>query len=73
MAGHWMFGPAAGRVRHVVVNGEVVVRDRQLTRIDAAELAVEARGASRLLWERLERIGPHPFEPTRLLAGAGSP
>jgi putative selenium metabolism protein SsnA len=72
MAGHWMFGPAAGRVRHVVVNGEVVVRDRQLTRIDAAELAVEARGASRLLWERLERIGPHPFEPTRLLAGAGS-
>jgi cytosine/adenosine deaminase-related metal-dependent hydrolase len=72
LAGHWMFGLSAGRVRHVVVNGEVVVRDGQLTRVDAAELALEARGAARLLWERLERIGPHPFEPTRLLAGAGS-
>jgi hypothetical protein len=67
-----MFGFGAGRVRHVVVNGEVVVRDRQLTRVDANELAVEARGASRHLRQQLEGIGPHPFEPTRLLAGSGS-
>jgi putative selenium metabolism protein SsnA len=72
LAGQWMFGFGAGRVRHVVVNGEVVVRDRQLTRVDANELAVEARGASRHLRQQLEGIGPHPFEPTRLLAGSGS-
>jgi hypothetical protein len=32
---------------------------------------LEAREESRRLWERLERIGPHPFNPTRLLATTG--
>jgi putative selenium metabolism protein SsnA len=70
--GHWIFGLSSAHVRHVVVNGEPVLRDRRPTRIDPTELAIEARRAARLLWERLEGIGPHTFEPTRLLATLGS-
>jgi putative selenium metabolism protein SsnA len=72
LGGHWIFGLSSAYVRHVVVNGEVVLRDRRPTRVDPGDLAVEARRAARLLWERLEGIGPHPFEPTRLLASVGS-
>lgn len=70
LAGHWMFGLSAAAVRDVLVDGEIVVADRHLTRLDEAELAAAARAASARLWERLERIGPHPFEALGL-AGVG--
>jgi putative selenium metabolism protein SsnA len=73
LASHWIFGLSAASVRDVLVGGEVVVRDRRLTRLDEAELVLEAREETGRLWERLERIGPHPFSPTRLLAAAGGP
>ena len=62
-AGHWIFGLSARAVRDVIVAGEVVVRDRKLTRVDQRELARDAASDAKRLWERLERIGPHPFEP----------
>jgi putative selenium metabolism protein SsnA len=71
LASHWLFGLSAASVRDVLVGGEVVVRDRRLTRLDDAELVLEAREEARRLWGRLERIGPHQFSPTRLLATTG--
>ncbi|HSM38258.1 MAG TPA: amidohydrolase family protein [Candidatus Limnocylindrales bacterium] len=71
LAGHWVFGLGAGAVRDVMVAGEMVVRNGRSTRLDAAEIAVEARHAAGRLWERLDSIGPHPFTPSRLLATAG--
>jgi putative selenium metabolism protein SsnA len=71
LAGHWAFGLGAAVVRDVMAAGDLIVRDGRSTRIDAAEVAMEARRASRRLWERMAAIGPHPFEPTRLLATAG--
>lgn len=71
LAGHWAFGLNAAAVRDVMVGGEMVVRDGRSTRLDAAEVALEARHASRGLQERLESIGPHPYSPSRLLATAG--
>jgi cytosine/adenosine deaminase-related metal-dependent hydrolase len=71
LASHWIFGLSAASVRDVLVGGEVVVRDRRLTRLDDAELVLEAREESRRLWGRLDRIGQHEFSPTRLLATAG--
>ncbi len=62
-AGHWIFGLSARAVRDVIVAGEVVVRDRKLTRVDQRELARGAAREAKRLWERLEQIGPHPFEP----------
>jgi putative selenium metabolism protein SsnA len=72
LPGHWVFGLSPARVRHVVVAGELVLKDGRPTRLDERELALEARRSARRLWERLETIGPHPFTPSRLLSGAGA-
>jgi putative selenium metabolism protein SsnA len=63
LAGHWVFGLSSRHVRDVVVNGEVVVRDRELVRIDEVELRERSREAARALWSRMDGFDPHPFEP----------
>jgi putative selenium metabolism protein SsnA len=63
LGGHWVFGLSARLVRHVVVNGEVVVRDRHLTRIDETEVRARAREQAERLWRRMDELGAHPFEP----------
>jgi putative selenium metabolism protein SsnA len=68
LGGHWIFGLSSAAVRDVMVGGELVVRDRRLTRVDEAALLDEARRETHRLWSRIEAIGPHPFAPSRLLA-----
>jgi putative selenium metabolism protein SsnA len=63
LAWHWMFGLSAGRVRDVIVAGDVVVRDRRLARVDQGSLVARASKQAEALWERMGEIGPHPFEP----------
>jgi hypothetical protein len=58
-----VFGLGSRCVRDVMVAGEWVVRDRRLTRVDQAELAAGASVEAERLWRRLEKIGPHPYEP----------
>jgi putative selenium metabolism protein SsnA len=70
-AGHWVFGLSSRSVRDVIVAGQVVVRERRLTRVDETELAAHAREQAARLWARLEEIPAHPFVPARLLATAG--
>jgi putative selenium metabolism protein SsnA len=73
LAGHWIFGMSAAHVRDVLVDGELVVRDRRLTRVDEAELQTGATLAAQRLWARLEDIEPHSFTPVRsLVARTGS-
>jgi cytosine/adenosine deaminase-related metal-dependent hydrolase len=62
-AGHWIFGLSSRWVRDVMVAGEWVVRDRRLVRVDQQELVEGACTQADRLWQRLEEIGPHPFEP----------
>jgi putative selenium metabolism protein SsnA len=54
LGGHWIFGMSGARVRDVLVGGELVVRDRRLTRVDEAALAATARRESERLWARME-------------------
>ncbi|MEP7223769.1 MAG: amidohydrolase family protein [Actinomycetota bacterium] len=61
--GHWVFGLGSRHVRDVMVAGDWVVLDRRLTRVDAQELAADARVQAERLWRRLAEIGPHEFEP----------
>lgn len=65
LAGHWLFGLTARHVRDVIVNGELVASDRQLTRVDQDQIAADAKTQSAHLWRRLEGIAPHGFEPAR--------
>jgi putative selenium metabolism protein SsnA len=62
-AGHWVFGLSSRHVRDVMVAGEWVVLERRLTRADQQELAADALVQATRLWERLDEIGPHRFEP----------
>jgi len=63
LAGHWAFGLSARHVRDVLVNGEVAVRERRLTRADEAGLRARSRDAAETLWRRVDALDAHPFEP----------
>jgi putative selenium metabolism protein SsnA len=63
VAGHWAFGFTSKHVRDVMVNGELVVADRRLTRVDQDKIPAVTAAAAERLWTRLEEIGPHEFEP----------
>ncbi len=63
LAAHWLFGLRGGVVRDVIVDGQVVVRDARPVRVDAAEVAAEARAATSRLWGLLDDIAVHEFEP----------
>lgn len=45
-----------GLVRHVVVNGELVVRDGELLTADIEEIRADAREQAPRLWERMEEL-----------------
>ncbi|MGA7991699.1 MAG: amidohydrolase family protein, partial [Thermoanaerobaculia bacterium] len=53
LAGHVLFGLGARHVRDVVVNGEILVRDREPVRVDAARIRARAREEAARLWRRM--------------------
>ncbi len=63
LEGHWVFGLSARHVRDVVVDGEVVVRERRITRAVEADLRARCRVGAEQLWRRMEDLDAHPFEP----------
>jgi putative selenium metabolism protein SsnA len=63
LAGHWVFGLSSRQVRDVVVAGSPVVRDREPTRAERERMSAQSREVAQGLWDRMDEIGPHPFEP----------
>jgi cytosine/adenosine deaminase-related metal-dependent hydrolase len=53
-AGHLLFAPA--NVKHVLVNGELVLRDGASTRVDEEELYAKARQEAARLWKRMQEL-----------------
>jgi cytosine/adenosine deaminase-related metal-dependent hydrolase len=53
---HLAFGINARHVRDVIVGGEVVVRNRCPTRVDAAELRGRAAAGAERLWARMSEL-----------------
>ncbi|MEO8584599.1 MAG: amidohydrolase family protein [Acidobacteriota bacterium] len=53
LAGHILFGLGVSHVRDVVVNGEIVVRNREHARLDAARIRARAREEAARLWRRM--------------------
>ena len=46
-----------------MVDGEMAVRDRRVTKLDQDKVFADASAAADLLFARLETIEPHPFQP----------
>ena len=63
LAGHWLFGLTTRHVRDVIVDGQMVVADRRLVRVDQDRIVAEAKTQSEHLWRRLEEVAPHEFQP----------
>jgi putative selenium metabolism protein SsnA len=63
LVGHWVFGLSSAQVRDVLVAGELVVADGRSTRVDEVEVAAEGAAEAARLWDRMDEIPPHPFEP----------
>jgi len=68
LAAHWTFGLSARSVRDVLVAGRVVVRDRRLTAADQEAIAAEARPIASRLWDRLDALPEHEFDPRGVVA-----
>ena len=63
VAGHWLFGLGSRFVRDVMVAGRWVVLNRTLVHADTSQLAHDARREAGRLWQRLDELPPHSFEP----------
>jgi cytosine/adenosine deaminase-related metal-dependent hydrolase len=53
LAGHVLFGLGTRHVRDVVVNGEIVIRDRRHVRVDEERIRARAREESARVWRRM--------------------
>ncbi|RLD51788.1 MAG: amidohydrolase, partial [Bacteroidetes bacterium] len=51
--GHFIFGLEAKHVQHVISNGKLIVKDRELVNIDENEILLRARGLSQVLWKKM--------------------
>ena len=69
LAGHWVFGLSPGQVRDVYVAGELVVADRSSTRTDQAKVAADGARVAQDLWQRLEKVPAHEYEPIGPIGG----
>lgn len=54
LAGHLLFGMAPDQVRNTVVDGRVLMKNRDLKTVDEEELHARAQEYSRDLWDRLD-------------------
>ncbi|MDA8442487.1 MAG: putative aminohydrolase SsnA [Peptococcaceae bacterium] len=50
--GHILFGMSGGSVTTTIINGKVVMHERQLTNLDEAAICARSRELSSKLWER---------------------
>ena len=57
IAGHMVFGMGSAIVETVMVNGSLVMEERQFD-FDIAPIYEEARGQAKALWERMNTIDP---------------
>lgn len=55
IAGHMAFGQSSNSVRSVVINGKVVLKDREFT-FDTTDIYEEAREQASGIWERMNKL-----------------
>jgi cytosine/adenosine deaminase-related metal-dependent hydrolase len=53
--GHFIFGLGSGHIQHVISNGSLIVKDRQLVKIDEQETLAFTRQQSLRLWHKFSK------------------
>jgi cytosine/adenosine deaminase-related metal-dependent hydrolase len=54
--GHFIFGINSNHIQHVISNGELIVEDRELTKVDEKEILKFTREQSKRLWVKMQNI-----------------
>lgn len=54
--GHFLFGLDAAHVQHVIANGELIVKDRVITKVDESAIKLKAQQLSQKLWNKMQTI-----------------
>jgi cytosine/adenosine deaminase-related metal-dependent hydrolase len=54
--GHFLFGLDASQVQHVIANGELIVKDRIITKVDESAIKLKAQQISQKLWNKMQSI-----------------
>ena len=54
--GHFVFGLNTNHIRHVISNGEIVVKNRLLTKVDEQAILEKSRGLSLKLWKKMKTV-----------------
>jgi hypothetical protein len=51
--GHFVYGLRASHIRHVISNGELIVKDRQLQKVNEKDILAFTREQGKRLWKKL--------------------
>jgi cytosine/adenosine deaminase-related metal-dependent hydrolase len=51
--GHFLFGIESSMVQHVISNGKLIVKDRQILTVNEAEIKEKAKELSKKLWKKM--------------------
>ncbi len=54
-SGHFIFGLTSNNVRHVISRGRIIVKDRQITRVDENEITSESKKHAKRLWDKMKQ------------------
>jgi putative selenium metabolism protein SsnA len=54
--GHFLFGMADAPVDTTIINGEIVMREKQIAGLDEAEIARESRAVAERVWQRFKEL-----------------
>lgn len=54
--GHFIFGLDSSHVKHVISNGRILVKNRELQTLDAPAVLEEAQKQARRLWKKMGRL-----------------
>jgi cytosine/adenosine deaminase-related metal-dependent hydrolase len=54
--GHFLFGIDATHVQHVIASGELIVKDRIITKVDELAIKIKAQQISQKLWNKMQTI-----------------
>lgn len=54
--GHFLFGINSNHIQHVISNGELIVKDRLLTKVDESEILKFTKEQSKHLWTKMQSI-----------------
>jgi len=53
---HFLFGFESKHIQHVISNGKIIVKDRQITNVNENDVLEFARKEGKKLWERMKNI-----------------